>query len=239
MKNKLTVIAPARLLAGSAKGGEAIPKVVDLWACLLRYRSVSLCMRNPAITKEKILKQSGQLFNTQGYKATSLRDITNATGYTKGAIYKHFTSKDELEIETLTHLSHQMFDLVRNRIKAQKTAGAKLRSILSYFETYISKPPLKGGCPLMNVAIEADDANPKLRQRAVQILDMLRDSIVIILQNGIKYQQIKEGIDVHHISTVIIASLEGAIMMSKLRGDDEDIKRVTNHLDQLIMEIEI
>ena len=196
-------------------------------------------MRNPEITKEKILKLSGQLFNTQGYKATSLRDITEASGYTKGAIYRHFNSKDELEIETLTHLSHQMFDLVRDRIKEQKTAGAKLRSILNYFETYISKPPLKGGCPLMNVAIEADDAHPQLRKRAVLILDTLGDSIATILKNGIRYGQIKRDIDVHYFSTVIIASLEGAIMMSKLRGNDDDIKRVIHHLDKLIDEIEI
>lgn len=195
-------------------------------------------MRNPEITKEKILKQSGQLFNTQGYKATSLRDITEATGYTKGAIYRHFSSKDELEIETLSHLSQQMFDLVRNRIKEQKTAGAKLRSIFNYFETYISKPPLKGGCPLMNVAIEADDAHPQLRKRAVLILDMLCESIITILNNGIKFGQIKKDIDVHFYATVIIASLEGAIMMSKLRGNDGDISRVTHHLEKLIVEIE-
>ena len=196
-------------------------------------------MRSPEVTKERILKQSGQLFNTQGYKATSLRDITEATGFTKGAIYRHFSNKDELEIETLTHLSHQMFNLVRNRIKEQKTAGAKLRSIFHYFEPYISKPPLKGGCPLMNVAIEADDAHPVLRERAVLILDMLRDSVITILNNGTRYGQINQAVDVQYYSTVVIASLEGAIMMSKLRGNDDDIKRVIAHLNQFIEEIEI
>lgn len=195
-------------------------------------------MRNPEVTKEKILKQSGQLFNTQGYKATSLRDITEATGFTKGAIYRHFNSKDELEMETLSHLSNQMFELVRDRIKESKTAGAKLRSIFNFFETYISKPPIKGGCPLMNVAIEADDAHPQLRKRAVFILDMLRDSVITILNNGIRYGQIKKDIDSPYYATVIIASLEGAIMMSKLRGNDDDINRVTHHLEKLIEEIE-
>ncbi|MEQ8425359.1 MAG: TetR/AcrR family transcriptional regulator, partial [Cyclobacteriaceae bacterium] len=190
-------------------------------------------------TKEKILKQSGQLFNTQGYKATSISDITNATGYTKGAIYRHFKSKDELEIETLTHLSMQMFDLLRGRIKEQKTAGAKLRSIFKYFETYISKPPLKGGCPLLNVAIEVDDAHPALRKRAVLILNMLRDSILTILNNGIKYGQLKSDIDKEYYATVIIAELEGAIMMSKLRGNDDDILRVIKHLEGTLKEIEL
>ena len=146
-------------------------------------------MRNPAATKEKILKQSGHLFNTQGYKATSIRDITDATGYTKGAIYRHFQNKDELELETLAHLSMQMFDLIRVRIKAQETASAKLRTVFNFFETYISSPPFKGGCPLMNVAIEADDAHPLLRNKAVMMLDLLRDSIDTILRNGIKYGQ--------------------------------------------------
>ncbi|HEY5691308.1 MAG TPA: TetR/AcrR family transcriptional regulator [Cyclobacteriaceae bacterium] len=205
----------------------------------LRYRSVSLQMRNPEVTKEKILKQSGQLFNTQGYKATSLRDITDATGFTKGAIYRHFNSKDELEMETLSHLSLQMFELIRTRIKEAKTAGEKLRSVFNFFETYISRPPIKGGCPLMNAAIEADDAHPALRKRAVSILDVLRDSIETILSNGIKYHQIKRDIDRAYYATVIIAGLEGAIMMSKLRGNNDDIVRVTRHLDQLIKEIEV
>lgn len=200
---------------------------------ILRYRSVSLQMRNPEITKEKILKQSGQLFNTQGYKATSISDITNATGYTKGAIYRHFKSKSELEMETLSHLSGIMFDRLREKIKSQHTAKEKLTSIFQYFETYVSKPPLKGGCPLMNVAIEADDAHPYLRKRAVTILNALRDSILTILANGQKHGQIKKDIDAEYYATVIIAGLEGAIMMSKLRGNDDDIKRVTAHLDNM------
>ncbi|MEQ9592096.1 MAG: TetR/AcrR family transcriptional regulator, partial [Cyclobacteriaceae bacterium] len=101
-------------------------------------------MRNPEATKEKILRQSGQLFNTQGYKATSLSDITKATGYTKGAIYRHFNSKDELEMETLSHLSGLMFDQLREKIKAASDAPGKINSILTFFETYISKPPVKG-----------------------------------------------------------------------------------------------
>ncbi|MCB0488974.1 MAG: TetR/AcrR family transcriptional regulator [Cyclobacteriaceae bacterium] len=196
-------------------------------------------MRNPEATKEKILRQSGNLFNTQGYKATSISDITKATGYTKGAIYRHFKSKDELEMESLSHLSSIMFEHLRDRIKSEKNAQAKLKTIFHYFETYVTKPPVKGGCPLMNVAIEADDAHPALRKRAVTILNVLRDSILTILENGKKFGQVKPTIDSQHYATVIIAALEGAIMMSKLRGDDSDIARVILHLDAMMKEIMI
>ena len=196
-------------------------------------------MRNPEATKETILKKSGVLFNTQGYKSTSISEITDATGFTKGAIYRHFENKDELEIETLKYLSSLMFEKLRGRIREEATTGDKLRSVFHYFESYISNPPLKGGCPLLNVAIEADDSNPALQKAALKILNSLREAIVTMLANGIKYKQIKAGIDKEYFATLIIAGLEGAIMMSKLSGNDDDIKRMIKHLDKQVAEIEI
>ena len=62
-------------------------------------------MRNSEITKNKVLKESIKLFNTKGYKTTSLSDITLATGFTKGAIYRHFENKEDLEIVSKASIS--------------------------------------------------------------------------------------------------------------------------------------
>jgi TetR/AcrR family transcriptional regulator, transcriptional repressor for nem operon len=203
----------------------------------IRYQLVSLTMRNPDLTKEKILVKSGILFNTQGYKSTSLSEITDATGLTKGAIYRHFESKDKLEQESLYHLSNILFEKVRTVIKSKETASEKLHAIFQFFSTYITNPPIKGGCPLLNASTEADDTNPVLRKGALRILNVLRDSLVAVLENGIRYKQLKADIDVEYYATVFIASLEGAIMMSKLRGNDDDIKRVVKHLESLVAQM--
>lgn len=195
-------------------------------------------MRNPEATREKILQESGTLFNTRGYKATSLSEITDATGLTKGAIYRHFSSKEELEKETLIHLYSQMSEKMRALVKAQPTAGDKLRAALRYFESYVTEPPFPGGCPLLNVAIEADDAYPALREEAGRILTFLKQSLMHILQKGIEYNQIKPDTDKAYYATLIIASMEGAIMMSKLRGTDDDLKLVVQHLEKQISLIE-
>lgn len=205
----------------------------------IRYRLVSLWVRNPSATRETILKKSGVLFNTQGYKATSISHITDATGFTKGAIYRHFSNKDALELETLTHLSSMLFDKLKAAIKTEKTAYDKLIAILRFFESYATDPPLKGGCPLLNAAIEADDAHPGLRKGAQKTLSILRQSIINILQNGIDYKQIKPGIDKGFYSSLIIATLEGGIMMSRLEGNNEDIRMAIKHLklqlDQIML----
>ena len=195
-------------------------------------------MRNPEVTRDKILKKAGVLFNTKGYKATSISDITDATGLTKGAIYRHFDNKEELETEGLFYLSGIMFSSVRERVKAELTAGNKLRAMLRFFESYVTMPVIKGGCPLLNAAIEADDAHPQLRKTAVRILDVLSQSIITIIENGIRYNQVKSDTDKEYFSTLIIASLEGAIMMSKLRGNNDDIRIVIRHLEKQIETIE-
>jgi TetR/AcrR family transcriptional regulator, transcriptional repressor for nem operon len=191
-------------------------------------------MRNPEATREKILKKSGVLFNTKGYKATSLSEITDATGLTKGAIYRHFENKEKLEQETLFYLSSIMFDEVKSQVKKHLTAPDKLRAVFQYFESYVTNPVVKGGCPLLNAAIECDDAHPTLRKTALRILDILEASVVGILENGIRYKQIKPEVDKAAFASLVIASLEGAIMMSKLKGNNDDIRTVVRHLEKQI-----
>lgn len=196
-------------------------------------------MRNPEYTRNRILQRSGVLFNTRGYQATSVSDITSATGFTKGAIYRHFKSKEELERQSLAAMADAMYGKMRAVVKPEPTAGRKLRAIFRFFESYITDPPFKGGCPLMNAAIESDDASPVLKREALKILDTLRRSIVAIVENGIRHKQIRPGVNADFYATVIIASLEGAIMMGRLQGDNNDIRRILKHLTALLKEIEL
>ena len=207
--------------------------------CVLDTDRYLYKMRQPEATKARILKQAGHLFNTQGYKATSISDITTATKLTKGAIYRHFKSKNELEKEALLYLSQTMFGQLRTQIKEQPNASGKLKALFGFFETYISNPPVKGGCPLLNVSTEADDAHPELRKQAVLILNMLRDAIITMLSNGVKYGQLKPTIQQEYYASIIIGMLEGAIMMSKLRGNNKDIKMAIRHLERVLVEIEV
>lgn len=198
-----------------------------------------LCgMRNPTETKGSILEHAGSLFNMQGYKATSISHITDATGLTKGAIYRHFKNKEKLEEQTLVYLMDVIFEKLRFEIKQQQNAIEKLKAIIHFFESYVTKSPVKGGCPLLNVAIEADDHSPHLRKKAHHILEVLKESIVTILSNGQKFNQIKPNIDKDYYATVLIASLEGAIMMSKLSKTNHDILIVISHLEKTIEQIE-
>lgn len=191
-------------------------------------------MRDPKATKDRIIVASANLFNTQGYKATSISDITKATGLTKGAIYRHFENKEDLEKQALDSLSYLMFTAMRDMIKEAHTFQDKMDAVFGFFEKYLKSPIYQGGCPLLNVAIEADDSNPVLKKQALRMLHNLRASISTLIQNGINNKQVKEDINVHFYASIFISTLEGGIMMSKLEGNGTGIRHSITHLRQVV-----
>ncbi len=190
-------------------------------------------MRNPEQTKATILKESANLFNTKGYKATSLSDITTATGFTKGAIYKHFNNKEDLEQQALRSLGRTMFDILGKEIKLAQDYESKMDVIFNFFENYLSDPPYLGGCPLLNSAVESDDANPALRQQSFGMLVNLKSSLRRILENAKRRNQIKEDTNVEQMVHVFIATLEGGIMMSKLERKNDAITTCIKFLKEI------
>lgn len=196
-------------------------------------------MRNPEHTKETILIKSGNLFNVKGYKATSLSDITEATGLTKGAIYKHFKNKECLEEESFDKMAALIIQTLSVRIKAEANGPDKLRAIIKFYETYVNNPVIDGGCPLLNTAVESDDSNPALRTKSLALLKTLEDSLKHIIKKGIEHKQFKPDTDLQEFSSLFIATLEGAIMMSRLRGNNADMKIAVKHLNSIIKELEV
>ncbi len=185
-------------------------------------------MRNPQLTKDIIIKESADLFNTKGYKATSLSDITTATGFTKGAIYKHFKNKEDLEQQALRSLSKRMFDILNKDLKNASDFTSKMNVIFNFFENYLDNPPYSGGCPLMNSACESDDLDAGLRQQSFGMLVTFKTTIKRIFDKALKNNQIKSTVDSDQLTAVYIATLEGAIMMSKLeRKNDALVKSIS------------
>jgi len=196
-------------------------------------------MRNAENTKNTLIKASANLFNTQGYKATSISDITKATGFTKGAIYRHFESKADLEQQALRSLAKAMFETIGVSIKEAETFKLKMEAVFSFFEEYMHTPLYQGGCPLLNAAIEADDANPLLRQQVFNMMAQLKASVAKLISNGIKNNQVLAGTDVDFFSTIFIATLEGGIMISKLERTDTAIKQTIVHLRNTVDRISV
>lgn len=196
-------------------------------------------MRNPELTRQTILQTSSILFNTQGYKATSLSDICKASKLTKGAIYKNFRDKAELEKEALLFMCKKLLSDITIGISVADTAQKKLLAILKYFEGYHANPPFEGGCPIMNASVEFDDNNPELKIVVQNVMEMMHQNLCLVIKNGIVHGQIRKDSDVNGLASIIISSLEGAVMMIKMMGSNKHMIATSKYLKAEITRISI
>ncbi len=185
-------------------------------------------------TREYILQRTAPLFNQRGYFGASLADIMQETGLEKGGIYNHFASKEQLALEAFDYAFELVKQRVRQALEGEKNAVDRLLAYISVFQEIAQDSPIAGGCPVLNTAIESDDAHEPLRARARAAMNELRTTISRILTKGIERGEICEGIDVEETTTVFIATLEGAVMLSKLYNDVLYIQQSARYLAELI-----
>ena len=181
-------------------------------------------------TRAKIIQQAAELFNQQGYSGASIADVMKATGLKKGGIYNHFQSKDELALEAFDYAYNLTSQRIWQAIKQQRNAKARLQGMVSSYLDFVANPPIAGGCPLLNTAIDSDDTHPALRDRARKAMDSWRNLINRIIQTGIKKGEINSQVEADLVATILISTIEGATMMGKLYQDSLYLERAVEHL---------
>ncbi|PZD71552.1 HTH-type transcriptional repressor ComR [Acaryochloris thomasi RCC1774] len=193
-------------------------------------------MSKGQITKARILHQAAELFNQQGYAGSSMSDVMDVTGLKKGGIYNHFKTKDELSLAAFDYAIATLAQHHRAVLRQHHHAADRLLGIMAVFSSFIDHPPVAGGCPLMNTAIEADDAHPALKARAQQAMTNLRKLLCHIVDTGIAKGELQPAVDSDVFATILISTIEGAIMISKLYDDPVHLERAIAHLTDYIDE---
>ena len=109
--------------------------------------------------QEKIIETSLYLFNTNGITYTSIQDIITATELSKGAIYRRFKNKEEIVLAPTTKVVRFCGAFSYSNGK-EKTAIDKILAIFLIYQDATNNPPIAGGCPLLNSAIESTGVFP-------------------------------------------------------------------------------
>jgi TetR/AcrR family transcriptional regulator, transcriptional repressor for nem operon len=78
-----------------------------------------------------------------------------------------------------------------------------------------------GGCPLLNTAIDSDDGNPQLREKARRALSSWLDRLRAIIEEGQRRGEIRGNIDSAELATLTVRTLEGSLMVSRLQRNDD------------------
>lgn len=193
-------------------------------------------MNRAQTTRAAIVAQAAPLFNQRGYTGVSMSDIMAATGLKKGGLYNHFDSKEELALAAFEYAIRQVRRRFIEALRNTRTATEGLLAILAVMQRYVLDPPVEGGCPVLNTAVDSDDAHPALRARAQQAMTELQDYIRVTVQQGIDGGEFRTGADPDEVASLLLATLDGALVLSKLYDDARHMNRAVAHLQWYIHE---
>src|SRR6202044_2778353 len=183
-------------------------------------------------TRKKIVQAAAPIFNQHGYEGSSLSDLMEATGLKKGGIYRHFSSKEELAAEAFDYTWETAWNSRLLHVDEKANGVEKLKQLIANFIEH--KSPVAGGCPILNTAVDADDGNSVLRTRVRKALRSWLGLLRVIVRQAAKRGELQPEVDAKAVATLIVATLEGGLMMSRLEGNDDALRKVQRHLNRYL-----
>lgn len=181
-------------------------------------------------TRRRIVARAATVFNVHGFAGTSMGELTRAVGLEKGGIYNHFPSKEALALAALGYAVDQIGGRFLDAMAREERALDKLMALVGVFRHYTDEPPLKGGCPVFNTAVEADDLYPALRERAQEAMTSWHRLIGSTVKAGVQRGELRPDADPRVVASVMTSILEGALVLTRLYGDQVYLERAAEHL---------
>jgi len=190
-------------------------------------------------TREFILEKTAPLFNTKGYAGTSMLDLAAATGLTKGAIYGNFESKEAIALEVFKYSMERVRQVTREKMAAEQSAKGKLKILCDFYGQYVLHSPIPGGCPMINNAVEADDAQLFLKKTVSGEIKRTVDFIASLISEGKKCGEFKPDINAGELAQTFFCAIEGAIVMSRVSSSNAPMRAVLKHCNLILEQISI
>ncbi|MDB5116027.1 MAG: TetR family transcriptional regulator [Mucilaginibacter sp.] len=183
-------------------------------------------------TRQYIIETTSVVFNKKGYAGTSLSDLTEATGLTKGSIYGNFENKEEVALAVFDYNCCRTTDMISKRMAGAHTFYDKL---MVYTRVYSSQSlSERGGCAILNTAVEADDTNDLLKEKAAKAVLKWKKNITELIEGGIAAGEFKADINVEQTAISMVALIEGGIMIGKVTNSQANLSQVLKTVESVI-----
>tara|TARA_R110002073_G_scaffold128999_3_gene275057 strand:- start:10230 stop:10823 length:594 start_codon:yes stop_codon:yes gene_type:complete len=185
-------------------------------------------------TKQFIIEVSAPIFNKHGYAATSISDLTKATKLTKGSIYGNFKNKEELAIQAFDYNVGRLISDIRIKTTKSSTALERLFAIVDFYKEYFEYSKKFGGCPILNVGVDANNQNTLLLDNVRKTIKKLQGYIAAIIEKGIKNGEIKKEIKPFEWAIRLDTMIQGAVFMTYTMNSDLYIKDTMKQIESII-----
>ncbi|MDP5231050.1 MAG: TetR/AcrR family transcriptional regulator [Cellulophaga sp.] len=185
-------------------------------------------------TTEYIISTIAPIFNKLGYVGTSMSDLTEATGLTKGALYGNFENKEALALAAFEYNSKKLLSAIEEKLAVNGTCLQKIFSLTNFYRHYNEFSEVMGGCPILNVGVDAKYNNRLLAAASRETIKTLEGKIALVLENGVKNGEIKLPVTPLQFAKQMFTMIQGAIAMATITEDRKYLLNTITYLEHLI-----
>ena len=174
-------------------------------------------------TRQLILRTAFDEFYRYGFQGGSLNRIVEETGLTKGALFHHFASKQELGYAVVDEVIWPRFKATWIDPLEQSEDPIKdtKRLMLHMAEKGGPSGSLVQGCPVNNLAQEMSPLDEEFRQRLEKIYTAWRQAFETALTKSIKAGKVRRDISPTKVAAFIVAALTGIVGTVKNAQDKQ------------------
>ena len=162
-------------------------------------------------TRRNIVERSLQLFSVKGYFNTSVNDILAATDLTKGGLYGHFASKEDIWYSVY---DEAVSIWKQNVFKGIRDNSDPLERIETFIENdmrnYLGGDVFDGGCFFLNMLVELSGQSATMSRQILRGFVRLSRLLRTWLEEADSIGMLKEGLNPKEIANFILISLNGA-----------------------------
>ena len=182
--------------------------------------------------KDRIIHEALRQFSSKGFMSTSISDILESAGTSKGGLYNHFKSKEDLFFAALSEARK----IWRQRNLAGLDHAApplgKLKQILeNYRDHYLADSEnFPGGCVFVTLAVELHDQQPHLAREVTEGFNRFKAMIKRLLDQEQAAGNLRNGVDTGMAAEIIFSGILGACVSYTSDKSKENLDHTINGL---------
>ena len=184
--------------------------------------------------RSEILDAAALLITERGFRETSVDDVIKSSKLSgKSHFYHYFKSKEELGYEVLDRQFERFAE--RGLAILREPMIDPLERLALFIDTLVAaqaKRGFKGGSPFGNLAAEMADAHEGFRKRIELVFERWSTQIQSLLWEARPH--LVEDVDAARLSRFIIATLEGALLISRVQRDLPALQGIAADLKRFV-----
>jgi AcrR family transcriptional regulator len=189
-------------------------------------------------TRQDIITKSLQVFSVKGYFNTSVNDILAVTGLTKGGLYGHFRSKEDIWYAVYDQAVMIWRDIVlKDADKITDPLERIEKTIEKDMKNYLGADVFDGGCFFFNMLVELSGQSSSMAGSILKGFIKFSGLIRDWLKEADQKEMLKDDLDLDEIAHFIVISLNGAAPLYAATRDPRVWKQTISQLHYYINQL--